>query len=161
MKKYIKEFEDGKEVYKTLDGFGRPGRKVDTMEWDIHQYINYCLFPLQNCINRMREANEFESETGQFVEILGRLYEAADVQLEKMEEAIYKDMGWIKIATTNESCFGDFLQQDFLEVYVEKEEAKPDHHTDAQRHPGLAGVLTVQKGGLKWLASQKDAVGTS
>lgn len=120
MRQHAKVFEGGQEGWKLLDGFGRPGRDVKTVDWEMRIYINYCLFPIQNCINRMREANELESETGQFVEMLDRLYDAASTQLGKMSDAIDEDMGQIKITTTNEDCRGGFLHQDFLEVCVKE-----------------------------------------
>ena len=120
MSEHAKVLEGGKEGWKLLDGLGRPGRDVKTVDWEMRMYINYCLFPIQNCINRMREANEFESETGEFVEMLDRLYDAALTQLGKMSDAFDKDMGEIEIITTNEDCRGGFLHQDFLEVYAKK-----------------------------------------
>lgn len=119
--KYVKEFEGGEAVYKTLAGNGGPGREVETKEWDMEEYINYCLFPLRNCINRMQAINNSDNETAEFADILDRLYDSTQVQLGKMGDAFYKDMGWIKIITTNEDCRGGFLYQDFLEVCVQEE----------------------------------------
>ena len=120
-KEYVKEFEGGKEVYKMLDGKGRPVREVKTADWDIEDYINYCLYPLKKCINRMHDTDELDSKIEEFVDMLDRLYDSTHAQLRKMGKAIYKDMGWIKIITTNESCRGGFLQQDFIEVCIQKE----------------------------------------
>jgi len=118
---YAKEVEGGKEIIRLLDGFGRPSREVDVYDWDLDSYINYCLYPIHNCIKRMGETDEDEGAISEYADILGRLYDAARVQLKKMDGAIYKDMGYIKIRTTNEQCYGGFLQQDFLEVYVKPE----------------------------------------
>lgn len=115
---YVKEFEGGKEVWKMRDPAGHTGREVETGEWDIGSYITYCLFPISSCIKRMGEMEEEGSKIGEYAVILDRLYDAAYAQLGKMEDAIYKDRGYVRIVTTNEYCRGGFLQQDFLEVYV-------------------------------------------
>lgn len=123
MKKYVKEFEGGKLVYKMLDGFGRPCREVETTEWEIGDYIGSCLYPLSNCIDRMRQAAEDASDSpmGEYVAILDRLYDAAMTEIEKMDEIIYKSMGWVQILKTSENCRGGFMQQDLLDAYVKKE----------------------------------------
>jgi hypothetical protein len=121
MDKYLKEFKGGNPVYKMLDGFGRPGRKVETIDNDIGDYISSCLYPLKNCIDRMISEGEDGDAIFDFAHILDRLYDAAYTQLEKMDEAIYTHMGWIKITTTNENIRGGLMQQDFLGVYVGKE----------------------------------------
>jgi hypothetical protein len=131
-KEFLKKIEGGKRVYRMMDGVNRPGREVDTAEWEIDEYVNYCIYPLQNCISRMHGIDEPDSEIQEFVDMLDRLYDSAHAQISKMAEAIYKDMGWVKIITTNENCRGGFLEQDFLEVFVEKEEkAKVDLHANA------------------------------
>jgi hypothetical protein len=118
---YVKEFKGGEAVYKMLDGNGKPAREVETAEWDIEMYINYCLFPLRNCINRMQALNNPDIETDEFADMLDRLYDSARAQLGRMGDALYRDMGRIEIITTNESCRGGFLHQDFIEVCVQKE----------------------------------------
>ena len=120
--KYLKEIKGGEPVFKLLDARG-PGREVDTMDWELDGYITHCLFPIANCIKQMSDKYyEEDSEPNKYAEILDRLYDAAFLQLMKMEEAIRKDIGMVKIETTNESCRGGFLQQDFLEAYVEKKQ---------------------------------------
>jgi hypothetical protein len=123
-REYVKELEGGKEVYKMLNVEGRPVREVETVAWDIHSYINHCLFPLSHCIKRMGYHEDDGSEIGEYADVLDRLYDAAHVQLQKMDDAIHKDMGRIKIITTNEDCRGGFLEQDFLEVHVKEEQNK-------------------------------------
>ena len=123
MGEHAKVFEGGKAVYKLLDGFGRPTRDVKTADWEMMMYVDYCLFPISDCIKRMINDVEAERE-GPFYEyanILDRLYDAALSQLRKMDAAIYKDMGRIKIITTNEDIRGGFLHQAFLEVHVKEE----------------------------------------
>lgn len=117
---YVKELEGGEAVWKISGPTGHVGREVKTGDWDIDSYTNYCLFPIANCIKRMRETGEDGDDLSEYADILDRLYDAADTQLRKMADAIYKDIGWVKIVTTNEDVRGSFLQQDFLEVYVKK-----------------------------------------
>lgn len=112
---YVKKVKGEEESFMMLDGFGRPGREVNTIEWDLHQYVNQCLFPIHDYIEKMRDACD------ENVDILERLYDAALLQIKKMDNAIYKDMGWINIVTTSEECYGGFMHQDFLEVYVKAE----------------------------------------
>lgn len=125
--KYAKELENGEPVYKMLIGIDGAGRKAETYDWGVDEFISYCLYPLSECIETMRKMDaEEDSDLSRYANILARLYDAAHMQLEKMGEAIYKDMGWIQIRTTSERCLGDFLLQDFLEVYVKKEQATGD-----------------------------------
>ena len=119
---YIKELEGKEAVYKMLDGNGRPGREVETAEWELEAYINYCLFPLRNCINRMQAISNPDIETDEFADMLDRLYDSANAQLEKMAEVINKDVGTCGIITTNESCRGGFLHQDIIEACVQEEQ---------------------------------------
>ena len=119
---YVKVVEGGKEIIRMMSKLHEgPGREVDVSDWDIDSYIIQCLYPIQGCIARMRAQSDDGSELYHYSEILERLYDAAYLQLGKMSDAIYKDMGWIRIKTTSESCRGGFLQQDFLEVYVKPE----------------------------------------
>ena len=124
MREHLKVFEGGKEVWRLLDGFGRPGREVETVDWDLDSYVNYCLYPVQSCINRMREGSEDESVIAEYADILDRLYDSAQTQLRKLNNAIHKDLGRIKITTVNEPCRGGFMQQDFLEVVAEEKKSK-------------------------------------
>ena len=127
MEKYLKECKDGKVTWRFKEGFNKqPGREVETTDWGIGDYVDYCLFPLKDCIQRMDQAAEDRDDDimREFANILRRLYDSAIMQLEKMDDAIYKDMGWIKIRQVNEKILGDFLQQELLEVFVEKEEAR-------------------------------------
>lgn len=118
---YVKEVKGGKEAFVMLSSSGGVLREVGTMNWEIGDYIDYCLYPIRGCIERMREEGGVEGAIYEYAIILGRLYDAARVQLEKIDDAIYKGMGDIQIRTTSEQCLGGFLQQDFLEVYVKPE----------------------------------------
>lgn len=120
---YVKKVEGKEESFMMLDGCGRPSREVKTVEWDLHQYINHCLFPVHDCIEKMGKTSD-QDTICEYVDILNRLYDAALLQLNKMNKAIYKDLGWIKIVTTNEDCYGGFMHQDFLEVHVNAETAE-------------------------------------
>lgn len=119
-RKYVKEIKDGKEVYGYLNDKGDLAREVETMDWAIESYIDYCLFPIFNCIKQMGVRAEDQSEVNEYADILDRLCDSASVQLEKMNYTVGKDMGTIIIRTTNEACFGGFMQQDFLGAFVEK-----------------------------------------
>ncbi|MBU2623040.1 MAG: hypothetical protein KKD92_12055 [Proteobacteria bacterium] len=121
-KKYVKEIKDGKEVYSFLNDNGTLAREVETTEWELESYINYCLFPILNCIKRMGELVDPKerSEINEYADILNRLYDAASVQLEKMNDTIGKDLGIILIRATAEDCFGGFMQQDLIEAFVKK-----------------------------------------
>jgi hypothetical protein len=121
---YQKEIEDGKRIFKMLDGFGRPGREVETTEWELDSYVNYCLFPISIVIEKMAQAEDPDSEIAQYADVLDRLYDAARVQLTKMEKAITESLGKTRIVTTNEDCRGGFLQQDFLDVYMKEAVSK-------------------------------------
>jgi hypothetical protein len=123
MREHTKVFEGGKPVFKLLNGHGEPVRDVETVDWEMGMYINYCLFPLSDCIKRMhREGGENgEGIVAEYANILDRLYDTALAQLGRMEDAIYEGVGQIEIITTNEDCRGGFLHQDFLEVYTKKE----------------------------------------
>jgi hypothetical protein len=123
MKGYAKKLEGGEVVYKLLDGNGRPVREVKTVEWDIREYINYCLFPLRNCINRMQELDNPDIETEEFADMLDRLNDSALTQIRRMGDVLCKDMGQIKIVTTNESSRGGFLHQEFIEAFVQEEQS--------------------------------------
>lgn len=121
MIKYVKELEGGEAIYKLLSDKGRPVRDVETAEWNIKEYINYCLYPLQNCIKRMQAIDNPENETSEFADMLERLYDSALTQLGRMEDVLCKDIGEIIIVTTNESSRGGFLHQEFIEVFVQEE----------------------------------------
>jgi len=125
-REYVKETSGDKVVYRMLSCFGsnKPGREVTAVEWDLDSYISYCMFPIGHFIKMMKAASDGEDVISEYADTLDRLYDAAQAQLGKMEDAIYENAGWIKITTTNEDCFGGFLQQDFLEVVVEKEKNK-------------------------------------
>lgn len=121
MRGYVKELEGGEAIYKMLNDKGRPLREVETAEWDIEEYIRHCLFPLQNCITRMQAIDNPENETSEFAEMLDRLHDSALAQIERMGDVLCKDMGQIKIVTTNESFRGGFLHQEFIEAFVQEE----------------------------------------
>lgn len=117
----MKEIKDGKAVYSSPDIYGMPCREVETRDWEIDGYINYCLFPVFDCIKRMMgEEQEDGSEIDEYADILERLYDSAHSQLGKMCDAIHKDIGMIQIITTSEDFRGGFLKQEFLEAFVEK-----------------------------------------
>ena len=124
MREHLKVVEGDKVVWKMIDREGRPVREVETVDWDLDMYINYCIYPIQNCINRMQGIDEPDSKIQEFVDMLDRLYDAARVQLYKMADAIYEDMGRVQIITTNENSRGGFLQQDFLEAYIKEKPEK-------------------------------------
>jgi hypothetical protein len=121
-KKYVKENKDGEVIFSLLNHKAEPGRSVITHDWELESYIKNCFYPILSCIKIMRQVQEDESEAYEYANILDRLYDAAEMQLERMTAALEKDLGEIIIRTTNEACFGSYMQQDLLEAFVEKKQ---------------------------------------
>jgi hypothetical protein len=118
--KYITENKDGKTIYRDLTNCGRPGRILETTDWEIDSYINHCIFPIFNAIMQMGQLDDVDNRD--CADILERLYDSAHSQLTKMCEAIYKDIGDVQIISTNEDHKGGFLKQEILEAFVEKKQ---------------------------------------
>ena len=79
-RKYLKEFKGEEEVYRFLDDFGKPGREVDTYDWEVGEYVAHCLSPLIECISRMMHAATEDPALSEYANILERLYDAAHMK---------------------------------------------------------------------------------
>lgn len=115
----IKEIKNGERIYNRPSVDGTPGVEIETYGWELDEFINYCLFPIRTFIKIMNE----KEETNEDADILIRLYDSAFMKLTDMADAVFRDVGTINIVTHNSDHY-DFLQQDILDVYIEKKKVK-------------------------------------
>jgi hypothetical protein len=116
--KYRKTNENGKVVYRY--NYTDDGGEVPVYKWGLDEFINHCIFPIGSFLDVMQEADEDSPA----VEVLRRLYGAAISQLYEMSKVLDKDLGPIKIVTTN-FVVANFMEETILGGEVDQED-KPE-----------------------------------
>jgi hypothetical protein len=106
--KYIIETDvDGKRIYKWRDG-----AELDTYDMELLEFINYCLFPIEDFARLIAESDDEPQPEAIVIE---RLYDGAMAKIEQMIEEFEKRTGTTKIIMARSVC-RDFLRQDTVDV---------------------------------------------
>jgi hypothetical protein len=106
--KYIIETDvDGKRIYKWRDG-----AELDTYDMELLEFINYCLFPIEDFARLIAESDD---EPPPEAIVIERLYDGAMAKIKQMIEELEKRTGTTKIIMARSVC-RDFLRQDTVDV---------------------------------------------
>jgi hypothetical protein len=98
---------NGKRLYKWRDG-----AKLDTYDMDLFDFINYCLFPIDDFAQLLAESGD---EPPPEAIVIERLYAGAMTKVEQMIEELERRTGTFKIIMVR--CPGnDFLREKIIDV---------------------------------------------
>jgi hypothetical protein len=120
MTEYVKTVENGKVVYRYLDG-----QEVPVYEWNLDEFINYCLFPIQSFIHII------DGDGTDEMDVMRRLYDAAMLKLREMARVIDTEMGRIQIIQENHPINCGFVEEEILGAYIEQKKIEPVSNSEA------------------------------